>query len=248
MSYGLDPLRLTPDANGKLKDWMGLYPFGVDSFYYGSIQTALGAIPNTQCVGVDYDWRFDLLTVADAAAAKMDKSFQFWSNRSTVDAVDVVGHSMGGLVARLAYGRVSQQLRDLWARTYTLGTPHGGSYEAARSLNDIIDGLKMLTGWDIARSYLPWLNAAARTDLESLVRSFPSFYSLLPRGSGSEWADIDPNADLLLRPDLYYHPSPELSRLLPGAAADWGALGPVAPAGDPCSSACAGPAWTRSTR
>src|SRR4051794_24431245 len=72
---------------------------------------------------LDYDWRRDLATLGELLAARIAADGR--------EQVAIVGHSMGGLVARAALlhaagARVSQLV--------TLGTPHCGSLAATQAL------------------------------------------------------------------------------------------------------------------
>lgn len=114
-----------------------------------------------------YDWRRDLRV----AAGRLDRFIQHqlprWRRHSGAyqARVILIGHSMGGLVARtyteLLGGHESVEV------LYTLGTPHRGSLNA---LNTISNGL-WLKKWPLE------IELRALTEA---VRSFTSIYQLLP--------------------------------------------------------------------
>jgi pimeloyl-ACP methyl ester carboxylesterase len=86
--------------------------------------TALGDSPQL----FTYDWRKSIVRNADVLADVLKRTI---GNKPFY----VVAHSMGGLLARLAYpAYVAAFPRANWRRTIYLGTPHGGSYAATSAL------------------------------------------------------------------------------------------------------------------
>lgn len=108
-----------------------------------------------------YDWRLDNRIAARALERLVTRVLPAWREfTGDRDAKAVlIGHSMGGLVARY-YAEVLGGWRDCRA-LITLGTPHRGSVNA-------IDFLANGPGWP----FPGWLATIART--------FPSIYQLLP--------------------------------------------------------------------
>ncbi|MGZ8572292.1 MAG: lipase/acyltransferase domain-containing protein, partial [Actinomycetota bacterium] len=112
-----------------------------------------------------YDWRRDNRVAARALARKSHDWLGAWRDRSgNADAkLVLVGHSMGGLVARHFL-----ELMDGWKDTralVTFGTPYRGSLNAVDFLTH---GMKKTLG------------PLTLIDLSSLIRSFTSVYQLLP--------------------------------------------------------------------
>lgn len=107
-----------------------------------------------------YDWRLDNRVTARRLRALVGRVLPAWREFSGHrDAkVILIGHSMGGLVARY-YTEVLGGWRDCRA-LITLGTPHRGSVNA-------IDTLANGVWWPLG-------------GLTDVVRSFPSVYQLLP--------------------------------------------------------------------
>ncbi|MEM9762371.1 MAG: alpha/beta fold hydrolase, partial [Pseudomonadota bacterium] len=108
-----------------------------------------------------YDWRQSNFTTASQLAA--------WIADHPVLAnaeFDLVGHSMGGLIAEIYVRRHDPDRRV--RRLVTMGTPLEGAVRAAGVLDD---------GWgDLANWFAGGLPA-----IKSVVLSFPSVYELLPR-------------------------------------------------------------------
>jgi pimeloyl-ACP methyl ester carboxylesterase len=137
-----------------------------------SLQT-LGAIPYTylplklrlrsagfEVVLYDYDWRDDLRGVAAALAARL--------RADAARELALIGHSMGGLLARAAMALASERI----TRLIGLGTPHEGAMPAVQALRATYPVVCRLAAID------------TRHDAEALCRevfhSFTSIYQLLP--------------------------------------------------------------------
>lgn len=138
-----------------------------------------------------YDWRKSIVSESNNLVAFLRDLF--------ADGVPfyVVAHSMGGLLARLAYSTAGAVLRALWAKTVFLGTPHWGSHEAVRALDNAA-ALSGLT--DLIRIPLSFMDtsgighflaAAYFSRLNAVFATWPSAYELLPDVSAN-WAAQDP--------------------------------------------------------
>ncbi|MEJ0099112.1 MAG: hypothetical protein WDO12_04955 [Pseudomonadota bacterium] len=135
-----------------------------------------------------YDWRLNIGDTGAALAAHLAEE--------KAREVNLIAHSMGGLLARVALrsdaGRRVQRL-------ITLGTPHGGSFASVQAIRGSYPLVRRLAQID------------ARQDAERLARevfsSFHSLYQMLPRESATDlfnqrnWPAIgpQPNATLLDR-------------------------------------------------
>lgn len=110
-----------------------------------------------------YDWRRDNRVAARRLAAKSQRWLADWRQRSgnSKAKLILVGHSMGGLVARY-FIEVLGGWRDTRA-LLTFGTPYRGSLNALQTL---VDGVR--TG--------PF----GMVDLSAFVRSLTAMYQLLP--------------------------------------------------------------------
>ncbi len=109
-----------------------------------------------------YDWRASVSELADAlnqrVAAEADGS-----------PVMLVGHSMGGLVARLALGR---QRTERITRVVQLGAPNHGSFAPVLALRGVYPTVRKLAAIDRRHT---------AEDLARIVfRTLPALHELLP--------------------------------------------------------------------
>ncbi len=135
-----------------------------------------------------YDWRLNIADMGAALAARLASE--------TAREINLVAHSMGGLLARVALRSESgRRVRKL----ITLGTPHGGSFAPVQAVRGSYPLTRRLAQID------------AKHDAEMLARevfsSFYSLYQMLPRNHNPDllnqrsWPRIgpQPNATLLDR-------------------------------------------------
>ena len=124
----------------------------------------LGLTPGKNYFPFPYDWRLDNRVAARQLEARALDWLSKW--RSSSGAADarlvLIGHSMGGLVARYFLECLGgwQHTRTL----ITLGTPHRGSLNG---VDFLVHGMKKGIG-------------PLGLDLGPLLRSYPSVYQLLP--------------------------------------------------------------------
>lgn len=146
-----------------------------------------------------YEWRQHFFAPANQLANRIRASVV------PSDPCVIVGHSMGGLVARAAWvdlGQTGQQ--NLVKRIITLGTPHQGSYAPVwafsvnyQAINQLVY-LANVVGGNLNRvnplaSFPSWTPETLR----DLLCTWPSMYDLLPvLGSPDSSTDIS-------RPMLY---------------------------------------------
>lgn len=127
-----------------------------------------------------YDWRQDNFVTIRQLAAFIDEVIErtrmmphdpMYVEGETCDAVDLVGHSMGGnlIAACIAAGLVGTEERCKVRRVVTIGTPFRGAPAAVAKL---ATGLGSLTG------------RAARERERTAARMTPSVYQLLPTYPG----------------------------------------------------------------
>ena len=133
-----------------------------------------------------YDWRASVSELADALnqriAAEADGS-----------PVMLVGHSLGGLVARLALGR---QRTDRITRVVQLGAPNHGSFAPVLALRGVYPTVRKLAAIDRRHT---------AEDLARIVfRTLPALHELLPDPAltgGPDLFDATSWPDDSLRPD-----------------------------------------------
>jgi pimeloyl-ACP methyl ester carboxylesterase len=115
-------------------------------------------LPGADVVAVPYDFRRGIVEAALRLDAVVCAHLADYGERERAGVVTVVGHSMGGLVARVWLGLFG---RWPWCRSLiTVGTPHRG---APKALGWLVNGV-------------PLLGATTR-----MLRSWPSVVELLPR-------------------------------------------------------------------
>jgi pimeloyl-ACP methyl ester carboxylesterase len=139
-----------------------------------------------------YDWRRDL---GEASAA-----FTQQLADCRASEIHVVGHSMGGLVARSV---LATPAGDRVRNIITLGTPHGGSFAPVQAVRGVYPLVRRLAQLDPTQSP----EALAR----EVFSSFHSLYQMLPRDAQPDLIDPrnwprsgpQPNATLLARAPLF---------------------------------------------
>jgi pimeloyl-ACP methyl ester carboxylesterase len=110
---------------------------------------------------LDYDWRLDIATLGKLLADRLTADGR--------DQIALIGHSMGGLVARAALMHAAgKQVSQL----IMLGTPNSGSLAAVQALRGTYSVVRKIAMLDL------------RHDAEFLARnvfaSFPGLHELLP--------------------------------------------------------------------
>lgn len=135
-----------------------------------------------------YDWRRDIGDTGGVFARVLAAS--------NARDISVIGHSMGGLVARAA---LQSEAGQRVQRLITLGAPHGGSYAPVQAIRGVYPLVRRLSQLDPLH------------DAEALARdvfsSFHSLYQMLPLDCSPDLIDSrnwprtgpQPNATLLDR-------------------------------------------------
>jgi hypothetical protein len=158
----LTELRLDPSS--------GAVALGAMTYTYLKLTLSLRKA-GFDAVLLDYDWRRDIATLGKLLAARITSDGH--------ENVALIGHSMGGLVARAALthaagNRVSQLIM--------LGTPNAGSLAAVQALRGTYSVVRKIAMLDL------------RHDAEYLARqvfsSFPGLHELLPAGRGVSDLDL----------------------------------------------------------
>jgi len=141
----------------------GLWKIDGYSRLSGYLQREFAVTPGRNFFAFPYDWRRDNRVAARRLKEQADRWLRDWRRESPQAKLVLVGHSMGGLVARYFL-----ECLDGWRdtrRLVTFGTPYRGSLNA---LDFLVHGMQKKLG------PVPVL------DLSRLLRSFPSIYQLLP--------------------------------------------------------------------
>jgi len=145
-----------------------LEPLGAIVYSYLALKLRLQAA-GFKVILYDYDWRQDLRLLGAQLAARL--------RAEPRGPLALVGHSMGGLLARAALGHCAgDPTAERITRVIGLGTPHGGSIAAVQALRATYPVVCRLAAID------------GRHDAEGLSRevccTFKSVYQLLPADSG----------------------------------------------------------------
>jgi pimeloyl-ACP methyl ester carboxylesterase len=203
----VDLLWLDPDdiVGGRLTELhpghaTALRPLGAMVYSYLALKLRLAAAGLT-VVLYDYDWREDVLASGRALAQRLA------ADRAS--SLVLIGHSMGGLLARAALAQcdpdsVGRRIRQLIG----IGAPHGGSIAAVQALRATYPVVCRLAAID-RRHDAQMLTA-------TVFRYFLSLYQMLPPQSGtlnlydsSHWPESGPGPD----PSLLARAQPFSSQL-----------------------------------
>jgi pimeloyl-ACP methyl ester carboxylesterase len=164
----------------------GLWSIDVYAGISAMITETFDVVPGETYVEFPYDWRRDNRVAARRLQRLVDDKLHAQRRRNPDAKVILIGHSMGGLVARYYLECLGghEQTRML----ITFGTPHRGSLNA---VDFLVNG------------FVKKLGPLKIADLSRLLRSLTSVYQLLPIypcvdvGRGNERvAEVDlPNVD-----------------------------------------------------
>jgi pimeloyl-ACP methyl ester carboxylesterase len=175
-----DLLWLDPDdvVEGRLRELHpqqpGVQPLGIVVHNYLALRMRLAAA-GFRTVLFAYDWRQDLIEVGRTLAAALDAD--------PAAQIALVGHSMGGLLARAALRSCRPDTAARVRHLIGLGTPHGGSMAAVQALRASYPVVLRLAAMD------------ARHDASILTtqvfRYFLSLYQMLPtNGVETDFFDL----------------------------------------------------------
>jgi pimeloyl-ACP methyl ester carboxylesterase len=186
----LDPIdfQLGRLTDLKFEPGSGIVAFGAMNYTYLKLTLSLRAA-GFDALLLDYDWRRDIATLGRELADRISADAR--------ENVALIGHSMGGLVAR---GALMHAAGSRVSRVIMLGTPNSGSFGAVQALRGTYSVVRKLAQLDL------------RHDAEYLARevfsSFPGLHELLPGRPALETPDLfdtatwpadgqGPNASLL---------------------------------------------------
>ncbi len=130
-----------------------------------------------------YDWRLGV----ESLAAQLNARIAADARREVM----LVGHSMGGLVARATLPKGGSRIR----RIVQIGAPNAGSFAPVLAMRGVYPTVRKLAALDLRHS---------AEDLARIVfRTLPSLHELLPepQGSGPDLFDATQWPSDALRPD-----------------------------------------------
>jgi pimeloyl-ACP methyl ester carboxylesterase len=152
-------LRMTPQLTSE----NDVRPTGILKKWYSEMLLGLAADQwNVQ--SLFYDWRLDLAETADALRVKIDG----WFGANA--PVNLVAHSMGGLVSRTFILRHG----DRWnkgGRLVMLGTPNHGSFAIPQVITGAMDTVRKLAVVDFKHN---------RAELLGILNTMPGSMQMLP--------------------------------------------------------------------
>lgn len=131
----LNDLRLAPDGVGSANSQDQLEPFNVDTSYEPFLTAALNA-PEIGLRSFPFDWRKLLTQSVDAFRDHVVEL----QRQNGGKPIDLVGHSMGGLMIRAALMEHGQDLWPRLGRIIFVATPHYGSAAIAGYLKNHLWG------------------------------------------------------------------------------------------------------------
>jgi len=184
----LSSLRLSRPRRLQVGPLPPLRPLGIIPYTYLRLKLRLEA-SGLEVVVHDYDWRLSLETLAQALARRLE--------RDSAPRLALVGHSMGGLLARAVLNHCSRRTRQRIVKLIGIGAPYGGAIGAAQVLRATYPVLLRLAAID--RFNKP-------ETLSATFRAFASLYQMLPSAqlgslnlfASSGWPRRGPGPDPVL--------------------------------------------------
>jgi pimeloyl-ACP methyl ester carboxylesterase len=165
----LDPIDFQSGRLTDLRLRAGTRVVAMGAMNYSYLKLTLSLrVAGFDAVLLDYDWRRDIATLGKQLADLIAAGGH--------DDVALIGHSMGGLVARAA---LTQPAGQHVSRLVMLGTPNSGSFGAVQALRGNYAVVRKLAQLDL------------RHDAEFLARevfsTFPGLHELMPaKGAAGE--------------------------------------------------------------
>lgn len=157
----IDPLEIAAGrlTNLTLPAGKALRSSGVLLFSYAKLKLKL-QLDGCDAAFFPYDWRLGLDELGTALAAHI---------AADAKPVTLIAHSMGGLIARMAAGKLAKRYVR---RLILLGTPNDGSFAPIQALRGTYPFVRKLATLD--RKHSPEYLA------EKVFDTFPGLYQLLP--------------------------------------------------------------------
>ena len=155
-------LELNADTTGDADPMIEATPVSIEKIFYLKISLILRR--EAQLFEFPYDWRRPIEHNADVLASSLER----WATGNPDRKFTLLGHSMGGIVARAYLTRHPRLAERRVKRVISLGTPYFG---AAGAVENMINGNDMMA---LAQA----LNNGNAP--QQMLLSFPSVYQLLP--------------------------------------------------------------------
>lgn len=184
LNWNLLQLNADGDGPGPLAGGANIVPNRLWQGYYGRLHDKLRE--EYTVVDLPYDWRHSIAQTA----TELTQTIRTYTGGQ--DYV-LVGHSMGGLIARLIWAQEQGvDRRDKLKRIVTLGTPHWGSYRAVQLLARLdptyqqianVIGIlpQVLSVLGLPSTFFGNLVASQiLAILDRVIASWPSVYELFP--------------------------------------------------------------------
>lgn len=181
----LSLLRLTRGRRSRLG---ALRPLGIIPHTYLRLKLRLEA-SGFEVLVHDYDWRLSLEALAGSLARRLE--------RDSCARLALVGHSMGGLLARAVLTHCSRRTERRIVKVIGIGAPFGGAIGAAQVLRATYPVLLRLAAID---------RLGGPETLSAMFRGFASLYQMLPSTrlesldlfASSSWPHRGPGPDAVL--------------------------------------------------
>lgn len=176
----------------------------IDSLYASSVQYLHNH--RYKVHSFPYDWRQDNAIHVSRYRAVLNAAL----DATEAEKIDIVCHSMGGLITR-EWFRVDSEAPRRVGKLLFAGTPHFGSPESYGVLKHfslerfLKDRQLDIPFWLGVKLALPYLTGEMERRIERLVRSCPSVYQLLPSPKWFTLAEYVVNEQA----DSPHHPSRE---------------------------------------
>jgi pimeloyl-ACP methyl ester carboxylesterase len=155
-------LNLNEDGTGDESPDVEIAPVGIEKFTYLKLIIALAQ--ETRLYEFPYDWRRRL----EWNAAILHESIQRWSTNTPDGRFVLIGHSMGGLLARTYLALYPEEAERHVERIIMIGSPIYGAPLASL----------IYTSDTVPAEIVTRLNPA--NDVQRLAANMPSSYQLLP--------------------------------------------------------------------
>jgi pimeloyl-ACP methyl ester carboxylesterase len=194
----IDELRLSPDGTEDADPSNAIIPMTPDPVYIPFLSAVLQEANFNQEL-FPYDWRKSLTL----SAAVLRDTIVRLSQQNSGRPIHLVGHSMGGLMIRVALMQHGAELWPLIGRVVFIGTPHFGSPAIAGYLKNHLWGFEALAALGL------FLSRATFRSLWGVMELLPAPRGIYPgtrRNDPHPWVPTDA-ADPYLHPcanfDLY---------------------------------------------